>query len=358
MIKKHQKNKGIQPIAGVSLFSGGGVGEIYLSKNGIRIKVANELISKRAEFYKYLYPECSMIVGDIMDKKIYDNILHKALEYNCKFLIATPPCQGMSIAGKMKKDDPRNSLIIKVVDFIKDLQPENVLIENVPLMLKASIIYRGKLIKIKDFISNELNNDYKISMNILDAADYGTPQRRKRAIILLSKKKWELPPIQPRITVEKAIGYLPSLESGEVSNIKYHNAKTHCSEHILWMKNTPTGQTAFSNKIYYPKKNGRRIRGYPTTYKRMDWDKPAPTITMCNGAVSSQNNVHPGRCQKDGTYSDARVLSILELIILMGLPKRLNIPSFASDNLTRQIIGEGIPPKLVASLVERMPSFN
>ena len=63
-------------------------------------------------------------------------------------------------------------------------------------------------------------------------------------------------------------------------------------------------------------KNGRKIKGYNTTYKRIEWDKPAPTITMCNGGISSQNNVHPGRLQKDGTYSDARVLTLRELFIL------------------------------------------
>jgi DNA (cytosine-5)-methyltransferase 1 len=121
------------------------------------------------------------------------------------------------------------------------------------------------------------------------------------------------------------------------------------------MGRTPTGKTAFNNKIYFPKKDGRRIRGYPTTYKRIEWDKPAPTITMCNGAISSQNNVHPGRLQKNGIYSDARVLSILELMILMGLPKNWNIPSFASDNLVRKIIGEGVPPKLIKILIKTMP---
>jgi len=355
MVVESQKNKESQSINGVSLFSGGGIGEIYLKKSGITIKVANELISRRAEFYKYLYPECDMVVGDIREGKIYNDILRKAIKYNCKFLIATPPCQGMSIAGKMREDDPRNSLIIRAVDFIKDLQPENVLIENVSQMFKTLIIQRGKLIKIKDFIDNELGNSYKISMNVLDAADYGTPQTRKRAIVLLSKKGWKLPPSQPKITVRQAIGYLPSLESGEVSNTKYHFAKVHHPKHILWMKHTPTGKTAFNNKTYYPKKDGRRIKGYPSTYIRMGWDKPAPTITMCNGAISSQNNVHPGRIQKDGTYSDSRVLSILELMILMGLPKNLNIPLFASDNLTRQIIGEGVPPKLIGNLTKIMP---
>ena len=72
--------------------------------------------------------------------------------------------------------------------------------------------------------------------------------------------------------------------------------KKHNERHKLWMTHTPTGKTSFLNKVYYPKKeSGERIKGFATTYKRIEWDKPAPTITMANGSISSQNNVHPGR---------------------------------------------------------------
>ena len=121
------------------------------------------------------------------------------------------------------------------------------------------------------------------------------------------------------------------------------------------MKHTPTGKTAFDNKEFYPQKNGRRIKGYSTTYKRIKWDKPAPTITMCNGGISSQNNVHHGIKQKDGTYSNARVLSILEIMRLMGLPDNWNIPNWASENFIRQVIGEGFPPKFVETLIYTIP---
>ena len=68
---------------------------------------------------------------------------------------------------------------------------------------------------------------------------------------------------------------------------------------------------------------------------------------MCNGAVSSQNNVHPGRKLDDGTYSDARVLTLLELFILMGLPKDPGFPDGFSDNQIRHILGEAVPPILI-----------
>lgn len=344
-------------IKGTSLFCNVGIAETYLKKYDIDIVVANELLEDRAKFYKFCYPDTDVVTGDITDDEIFNLVVKKSKECGVEFLLATPPCQGMSVAGKMDEHDPRNSLIIKVVDFIKEVNPKNVIIENVPTMLKTSILINDEKIKIVDYINSELGNDYKISFNILNAANYGTPQTRNRTIVLMSKLgDWKLPEKQRQITVRDAIGWLPSLESGQKSDIKYHFAPRHNERHILWMKHTPTGKSAFDNKIYFPQKeDGTRIKGFSTTYKRMSWDKPAPTITMCNGGISSQNNVHPGRLLKDGTYSDARVLSLKELMILTGLPDDWEIPEWASENLVRKVIGEGVPPKLIEAIIKNMP---
>ena len=345
-------------INGISLFANVGIGETYFKNHGVNIVIANELIEKRCDFYSHIYPDTEMICGDITDDKIFNKLVDLYFEKNCNFLIATPPCQGMSQAGKMDKNDPRNSLIIQTINFIKTTMPDNIIIENVPQILKFSIIIEYNEIKILDYILKELEPlGYYVNYGVLDAADYGTPQSRKRGIFLISKiRKWEFPEKMKKISVKDVIGDLPSLESGETSNIPWHYAKKHVDRHVLWMKHTPTGKTAFENEIYYPQKeDGVRIKGYNTTYKRIDWDKPAPTVTMCNGAISSQNNVHPGRKLSDGTYSDARVLSILEIMRLTGLPDDWDIPENASDNFIRQVIGEAFPPKYSAKLLETIP---
>ena len=148
------------------------------------------------------------------------------------------------------------------------------------------------------------------------------------------------------------------MESNQKSKIKYHVAKKQNDRHVLWLKNTPTGKTAFENKVHYPQKSDEtRIKGFMTTYKRIEWDKPAPTITMCNGAVSSQNNVHPGRPgrpKKNGEYSDARVLTLKEIFILSGLPNDWNPPDWASENMIREVIGEGVPPKLIEAILANL----
>lgn len=360
-------------IKGVSLFSNVGIGELFLNKCGIDIVVANELDEKRAKFYKNIYPNCDMVIGDI--NEVYNEIISKAKEQKCKFLIATPPCQGMSIAGKRDYDDERNQLIIPVFKAIKDIDPDYVLIENVPQILKLVTTFNGFKGTVEEIIENQFSKKYKINKKkIINAEDYGVPQKRKRAIILLSKKqKWEFPaPEKKVITVRDTIEFLPSVEAIVDGNVNYfpnndkkikmcqeihkwHIPKHHSKNHVIIMKNTPTGHSAFENEFYYPKKNnGDKIKGYNTTYKRMDWDKPAPTITMANGVLSSQCNVHPGRLLDDGTYSDARVLTVYEVMKLFTIPDDWSIPQWANENFIRKVIGEGVPPLLIEKIVRNL----
>ncbi|MDO4460191.1 MAG: DNA cytosine methyltransferase, partial [Clostridia bacterium] len=188
-----------------------------------------------------------------------------------------------------------------------------ILIENVPMLLKFQLPFNNEMHTVLEILDYLYSNEYFIDGRVVDAADYGVPQTRLRAIIKLYKKDCEWPwpeVIERKRTVRDTIGDLPSLEAGESSNIKWHFARKHTAENILCMKHTPTGQSAFSNPVYYPKKkDGTRIKGFESSYRRMRWDDPAPTITIRNDCIASQRNVHPGRLLDDGTYSDARVLT-------------------------------------------------
>lgn len=343
----------------MSLFSSAGIGEYFLSRIGIDVVVANEILPKRAELYKAIYPSSQMVIGDIKDKAIFNRVSKIAIDNNVEFMIASPPCQGISIAGKNRKIeemacDDRNYLITYVVEMIKLIKPKYVLIENVPLLLKLQLLIDNQLKTIEDILTDEFHENYDINYRVLDSSDFGVPQIRKRAIIRMNRKGliWELPKeVTKRKTVEEAIGDLPSIEAGEESNIKWHFGRKHSEKHILWMKHTPTGRSAFDNKKYYPiRKDGTRIKGYNSSYRRIKWDEPAPTITIRNDAISSQRNVHPGRLLADGTYSDARVLSILELMRLNSLPDEWPILDDTPEILIRQVIGESIPPLFVEKI--------
>lgn len=343
---------------GLSLFSGAGIGETYLKECNITITTANELIERRANLYRALYSDCNMICGDITDPQIFEKIMASA--QGSEFLIASPPCQGLSVAGKNRfevsmLEDPRNYLINYVFDAIERLKPSFILIENVPMLLKIKLPYNGMPKSVVEILSEKFGSLYQIDSKIVDASDCGVPQTRLRAIIKLYpfNRQWPWPqPVEKKTTVRDVIGDLPSLEAGEKSEIKWHFARPHDPRHVLWMKHTPTGKSAFSNEVYYPqKKDGTRISGYESSYRRIKWDEPSPTITIRNDAISSQRNVHPGRKLEDGTYSDARVLTPYELFLLNSLPKDWAIPDDTPEILIRQVIGESIPPLMVKKIV-------
>ena len=369
----------------MSLFANVGIAEAYLEEIGIDVILANEIDEKRAKFYNHVYPKTEMIIGDISKLEIREILIEKGKKENIDLIIATPPCQGMSLAGKLDPLDVRNGLIRFAVDIIKNVKPKYILLENVPRQLKTKIKHKEELIYIPEYLKRELGESYNFNKDVLvKAMDYGVPQMRERAIFLLVRKdiniNWEFPPKEKIVTLEEAIGNLPSLdpyiydlteeenkrifphfeekkeEGLKVS--KWHYPPTHSKRHVEWLIHTPTGQTAFDNLIYFPKKNdGSRINGHYNTYRRLEWEKPSRTITQNNGVISSLACVHPGRKlnqsddEEKRQYSDPRVFTIYELLIIMSLPTNWNIPEWATDHFLRQVIGEGIPSLLIKKIM-------
>ncbi|NRG96999.1 DNA cytosine methyltransferase [Streptococcus suis] len=344
----------------VSLFSSIGIAEYYLKDIGIDIILANEIEEKRAVAHKNIYPETKVISGDITDSHVRCEILKTISNEKIDILISTPPCQGVSLAGINKKTedylkDPRNFLVLESIKIFEELCPDYFLIENVPRFKNMLFPVEGEYISLEKLLKKKFGKDYHVDVQELNAANFGVPQNRMRIVYRLWKKglSWNFTKKDRIVTLSEAIGDLPSLESGEISEIKNHFARVHPDNHITALKHTPTGKSAFDNDIFFPKKeNGDRIKGYNNTYKRMSWDRPAPTVTMRNDAISSQENVHPGRKLSDGTWSDARVLTLRELLIISSLPADMSIPCNLSERQFRILIGEGIPPRMLEHILE------
>lgn len=344
-------------IKAVSLFSSAGVGEAYLEEIGINVVLANELHPKRCKMYKHLYPNCNMIEGDIRDKDVKQKLLDN-INGDEKVLIATPPCQGVSTLGKNKNQnsfisDKRNYLIFDATDIIDSKDFDFVLIENVARFKDMYFPYKGRYMHIFDVFKDMYGKRYFIEEQLLNAKDFGVAQTRPRYIIKMYKhgKKWPSPKKEKEITLRDAIGHLPSLESGEDSGIHLHKAKIHNERDILAMKHTHEGKSALKNSIYFPKrKDGNAIKGFHNTYKRLEWDKPCHARTTNSGNIGSHNNVHPGRVRNDGTVSDARVLTLHELLIVSSVPLDWDIPEWATDNFIRKCIGESVPPLMMKKI--------
>ena len=370
-------------IKALSLFANIGIAEAYFEEIGVEVCLANELVEERANLYQYLYPQTKVICGDITQDEIRDMIVLKAREMNINFIIATPPCQGMSAAGRRDPHDPRNQLIYYAIDIVKRISPLFVLLENVPQQLKTKIYNNGQTLLIPDYIKKELSEEYNFNEQpLLKAMDYGIPQRRERNIFLLTKKqmniKWQIPQKHSEIiTLEHAIGHLPSLDpliregldltlkifpdfeikknTGAMVS-KWHKPTIHPWRHVEWMIHTPTGSSAIFNDIHFPrKKDDTKIIAHHNHYRRLNWNLPCRTITKFNAYISTLCSVHPGRKIRSAngiiTYSDPRVLSIYELMIVMTIPLDWDIPSSTEDSFLRTVIGEGIPPKLTKNLL-------
>lgn len=374
-------------LKGLSLFANVGIAEAYMSELGVDIKIANEIDVERARFYQAVYPDTHMICGDITDDNTRTQIVNEALECGVDFLIATPPCQGMSEAGLRLQFDPRNQLISYAVDVIKRVKPKFVLLENVPQQLRTKIRWNDEVILIPEYIKRELGEFYNFNKEtLIMAKDYGVPQLRERNIFLLVRKDtgivWEFPAKQDEITLEQAIGHLPSLDpylrdgmaltlsrfpdyekkkQRGLSVSKWHYPPTHSWKQVEWMMHTPTGKSAIYNDKHYPQKeDGTPVKAHHNNYRRLKWDMPCRTITQNNGVISSLACVHPGRAYTDEhgntLYSDPRVLTIYELLIVMSLPLDWPIPEWANDTFIRRVFGEGIPSRLVRAIMVALVS--
>ncbi len=368
----------------LSLFANIGVAEAYLKDLGIAVPVANELDRRRADLYGKIYPETEMICGDITKEDIFAKIIKASKQKKVNIVMATPPCQGMSTAGPKDETDIRNYLSIYAFNAIKELHPLYAMIENVPEYIATSVMHNGRVQLLTDILKDDLSAEYNISINIINTEDYGVPQSRERMIILLSKKTqkrvWAVPPKEEKmISMRDAIGWIPSIDpyvkdlapeefkrlfpqyearkkvALEIS--RWNIPPVHVYRQVLVMQHTPTGCTAFDNsEEFKPQKaNGELVKGYHNTYMRQRWDVPAYTITMDNRKISSQGNVHPGRpdgfdANGNPLYSDARALTLFELMLIMSLPSSWPIPQDTQEAFIRRIIGEGIPPLFVKKL--------
>lgn len=366
-----------------SLFCGGGVGESRLNELGCKTIVANEIREDRCNFFQSIHPNAEVLSGSITDTHVQKKFIRIAKENQLDVIMATPPCQGMSLVGRVSEDDPRNFLIYYAIKVIKSILPRFVLLENVPRQLTTRIKVKNKKILIPDYILQQLSRYYYFNPeNLIKAMDYGIPQMRPRNIMLLTrrdeKKFWHFPPKKNHIvTLKEAIGHFPSLDpqlrEGMAETLamfphfkrkaakgrkfsSWHIPPIHPKKDVIAMQKTPTGQTAFDNAIFFPKRHdGKPMSGHSNHFRRMRWDKPSRTLTQNNGVMSSLACVHPGKTLRAGDessrlYSDPRSFSIKELFTIFSINFENKVDPNTSQVFLRRIAGEGIPPLLVKEL--------
>lgn len=386
-----EKKAPLNPMTYISLFSGAGIGCYGFQKENFHCIATVEILDKRLKFQKYnnkCFYEAGYINEDIRNTQVKDKIIAEVTKWKSNFkmtdlgvLIATPPCQGMSVANHKKGDEKaRNSLVVESIKLTKDLEPKFFIFENVKTFLNTICSdVDGKDKSIKEAIELNLAGLYNISYQVLNFKDYGSPSSRTRTLVLGVRKDILevtpydlLPDAQKEKSLRETIGDLPPLtEMGQIdSKDIYHNFRPYSIEMLEWIKDIKEGESAFDNKVsrkiphkvindkivYNQNKNGDK-------YKRCYWDKPGQCIHTRNDILSSQNTVHP---------IDNRVFSIRELMKLMSIPDSFKWTDISESTLNklsytekrkflakeemniRHSIGEAVPTVIFQQVASRI----
>lgn len=342
----------------ISLFSGAGIGCFGFKQENFHCIATVEILDKRLQFQRFnnkcIYPS-GYIADDIRKENVKEKIKNELelwkkqyKNLNLDVLIATPPCQGMSLANHKKKDEiGRNSLVTESIILTKELNPKFFIFENVRAFLTTSCTdIDGRDKPIKQAIEVNLAGNYNIYYQTINFKDYGSPSSRTRTLVVgVRKDIWEITPLNifPDLQTEKilreTIGHLKPLKWGEIDETDiYHSFKIYKPEMENWLKELKEGQSAFDNinieNIPHHKENGLII--YNTNkngdkYKRQYWDKVAPCIHTRNDILSSQNTVHP---------VDNRVFSIRELALMMSIPNDFNFSDVSPEELNKLSLEE------------------
>lgn len=259
-------------------------------------------------------------------------------------LAGGPPCQGFSVQRTIGEDhDERNLLVDDYADLILDILPKFFLLENVPGIGGK----RG--IKIMEKYKNKISSHgYFLHEKILDAQDYGVPQRRKRFILvgeLTEKPKFSWPEvhIKKRRTVKETIGYLPPAPlDGDHPEYPKHRADKLSEINLKRIRAIKQGQS----RVDLPEEllaechllDASKI-GHRNVYGRMSWDDVAPTITARFDSFTRGKFGHP---EQD------RSISLLEGALLQTFPESYRF-SGNKVEVARQI-GNAVPPKFAAEI--------
>lgn len=373
----------------ISLFSSAGVGCYGFKQEKYKCIATVELLERRMNI-QINNNKCSRksgyICGDITKQDTHDKIITEARrEKSIDVIIATPPCQGMSLANhkKNENDKKKNSLVVESIKLILEIMPKYFILENVRSFLTTicTDIY-GEDKQIGIMIDDMLAEKYNIEKKKINFKDYGSNSSRTRTLVIGVLKDLAIlpnklfPEKKESKTLKDVIGHLESInEMGEISFADiYHSFRSYDSRMLPWIENTKYGDTAFNNKNkeHVPHRiiNGKYVENKSKNgnkYQRQKWENVAPCIHTRNDILASQNTVHP---------IDNRVFSIRELMLMMNIPKTFkwsNVKESELNNLTlekkreylkkndvniRQSIGEAVPTNIMKEIASKIRRFE
>lgn len=331
-----QNMKNSSNIEAIDLFCGAGGLTKGLEKSGIKVKVGVD-VDPACE-----YPYFINNSGDFILKSITDI---KGSELNgyysdsaIKLLAGCAPCQTFSTYNqKATQEDDRWWLLQEFARIVKEMEPELVTMENVPGLEEQEVF--------QDFITGLEGQGYAVSVQVVDCSAYGLPQQRRR-LVLLASKLGAIQLLKPyqfgrkKRTVRDVIGNQPAIDSGEV----YEGDALHQSSQLngLNLKRIQSSKPGGTWRDWdeelvaecHKKASGKT---YPGVYGRMEWDKPAPTLTTQFFGFGNGRFGHPDQ---------DRAISLREGAMLQSFPKGYKFVH-PSQPITKtkigRLIGNAVP---------------
>ncbi|MCM1214203.1 MAG: DNA cytosine methyltransferase [Lachnospiraceae bacterium] len=378
----------------ISLFSSAGVGCFGFKEAGFECIATNESIERRLNVQKFNNKcryDSGYICADITVNETKDRIFAEIGRWKelgndrVDVLIATPPCQGMSVANHKKTEHEivRNSLVVESIRLVQGIAPRFFIFENVPAFMKTGCTAPDGTVKaIGDVIYEELGEKYIITDRMLNFKDYGSASSRTRTVVIgISSEMAEYvapvelyPAYAEEVTLRRVIGDMPKLDWGEIcARDFYHAFRTYPEEMRCWIHGLREGQSAFDNEDASRRPHrfveGRMVPNIQKNgdkYTRQYWDKAAPCIHTRNDQLASQNTIHP---------AEDRVFSIRELMKMMTIPDDFRWVDMSLEELNalseeskaellkkeeikiRQSIGEAVPTKIFYQIACRIKDF-
>ncbi|WP_184280167.1 DNA cytosine methyltransferase [Brevundimonas vesicularis] len=328
------------------LFSGGGGLAVGLRDAGVRPVAAVEVDRYAADTFALNHPDVKLFDRDIRTVTGKD-LLDASPTRRIDILAACPPCQGFStLTSKYKRDDERNGLVAEVGRLAAEALPQAIMMENV-----AGLAGRGKPI-LDRLIAQLIDLGYVVRYEILQVADYGVPQRRKRLVLLAGLGfSIDMPKAThdrdgrnglPRWrTVEDAIlGHPAALDIQEAALLggfaatNWHVVRRLGPENRARLAATEAGTHRSSLPIELrPKCHQNKPQGFGNSYGRMRWDQPSSTITAGCLSPSKGRFGHP---------EQLRTISLREAALLQTFPKDYKFPSGKIDGAC-SVIGNALP---------------
>ena len=314
----------------IDLFSGAGGFSLGFDKAGFSNVFSVDIEPSFCQTYKRNFPSHKLVTKDI-SKLSDDEILELTNSNDVDVVIGGPPCQGFSIAGNIGRkfiEDPRNRLFKEFARVVRVVKPKYFVMENV-----ARLFTHNKGQTKEEIIKTFKAMGYSVESKILNSADYGVAQVRKRAIFIgsLSSKEIVFPKksVEKFLTVKEAIGHFPVIHSGETSSFANHKAMNHTEQMLTKMGFVSDGGC----RSEIPE-NLRPKSGDVRKYIKYKSDAPAVCIT--------------GDMRKVFHYEQNRALTARELATLQSFPEDF---VFEGSSISQQQqIGNSVPPKMAEAI--------